>query len=153
MALPAVIRIPDGPAAEVLVGGLQLVNRHIIELYRLGVRDFYLIGNTKNIRTDRFHRVPGDVVLHTAPGQNEHIANKIQSLPIQWEDILLVRGDCLIDPRLSAELLRSIDYLWLRIPVVDLETLPAMARLSRRLLIRWTDSGLTEWLKKGTKSG
>ena len=147
MAIPAVILIPDKPATKVVVGGLHPVNRHIIELYGLGIRKFYLVGAVRTLSMDRFCRVPEDASIHKVDCPNEKTAENVQSLGVPSEDILLVRGDCLVDPRLAAELLRRKDCPWLRIPAEDGETLPAMARLSRRLLTRWANSGLTGWLK------
>ena len=67
VTIPAAILIPGGPAASVVVGGLTVVNRHIIQLYGRGVRDFYLIGNMQDFEEDRFERVPKDALLHWVP--------------------------------------------------------------------------------------
>jgi len=146
MALPAIIILSYEPVAIAIVGGLLPVNRHIIELYALGIREFYLVGNTRILPMDRFRQIPEDVTIHNISCLNEELAETVKSLAVQWEDSLLVRGDCLIDPRLSNELLKAEDPRWLRIPEMNRETLPAVARLTSRLANLWANSGLMEWL-------
>ena len=46
MTIPTVILCADAPAAHLSVGGLLLGTRHIKELYKCGVRVFYLYGVT-----------------------------------------------------------------------------------------------------------
>ena len=147
MTLPAVIVVSEGSASTAVVGGLTVVNRHILLLYGLGVRNFYLVGATRGIRIDRFDRIPEDAVLHGVPCPDAHLAAGVRSLPVEAEDILLIRGDCVIDPRLPAALLEKEQPHWLRLPTGETEALPAAARLSPELRRIWANAGRAAWLR------
>jgi hypothetical protein len=62
-------------------------------------------------------------------------------------DLLFVRGDCLVDPRLFAVLLRRASPHWLSAPLATADTLPAAARLSQAQLDIWATAGLQSWLQ------
>ena len=62
-------------------------------------------------------------------------------------DLLFVRGDCLVDPRLFAELLSRTAPHWLPAPLATAGTLPAAARLSHAQLDTWATAGLEQWLQ------
>src|SRR5438034_5753030 len=47
MTIPTVILFADVPAAQLPVGGIPLATRHVKELYKHGVREFYLCGVTE----------------------------------------------------------------------------------------------------------
>jgi len=61
--------------------------------------------------------------------------------------VLFVRGDCLVDPRLLAELLTRISPHYLPAPQATAGTLPAAARLSHAQLDTWATAGLDQWLQ------
>jgi len=61
-------------------------------------------------------------------------------------DVLFVRGDCLVDPRLFAVLLSRTAPHWLPVPQAPAGTLPAAARLSPAQLDTWATAGLAPWL-------
>ncbi len=116
MTIPAVILFPDAPAAHLSVGGLSLGTRHIKELHKCGVRVFYLYGVTAIPTAMQRSRLPDDVVLHVVPRDGDHLPQHLQRLLHSADDVLLVRGDCLIDPRLLAELLTCPQPHWLQVP-------------------------------------
>jgi len=62
-------------------------------------------------------------------------------------DLLFVRGDCLVDPRLCAALLAGTVPYWLPAPQATTATLPAAARLSCAQLDMWATAGLQQWLQ------
>src|SRR5215831_601212 len=137
MTIAAVILCADAPAAHLSVGGMPLSIRHIKELHTRGVRVFYLYGVTALPTARQRSRLPDDVVLHVVPPDGDSLPLAGDSLPQHLQrllptaaDVLLVRGDCLIDPRLLAELLTCTRPRWLSVPQAPMPTLPAAARLS-----------------------
>ena len=92
-------------------------------------------------------RLPDDVVLHVVPPDGEHLPQHLQRLFHSADDVLLVRGDCLIDPRLLAELLTCPQPQWLQAPHAPIQALPAAARLSPAQRDTWATAGLAQWLQ------
>jgi len=146
MTLPTVILFTDTPGAHLPVGGIPLGTRHIKELYKRGVRVFYLYGLTEIPTVMQPSRLPDDVVLHIVPRDADNLPQHLQRLLHTADDVLLVRGDCLIDPRLLAELLTGALPRWLQVPGAPMPTLPAAARLSPAQRDTWAMAGLAEWL-------
>ena len=66
MTIPAVILFSDVPAAQLPVGGISLAVRHIKELYKHGVREFYLCGVSTIPPTLQQARLPGDIVVQSS---------------------------------------------------------------------------------------
>src|SRR5712691_751832 len=62
-------------------------------------------------------------------------------------EMLFVRADCLVDPRLFAALLARTSPHWLPAPLATSGTLPAAARLSPAQLDTWATAGLEQWLQ------
>ena len=147
MTIPAVILFADAPAAHLSVGGISLGTRHIKELHKCGVRVFYLYGVTAIPAAMQRSRLPDDVVLHVVPSAGDHLPQHLQRLLRSADDALLVRGDCLMDPRLLAELLTRTQPHWLQVPDAPMPTLPAAARLSPAHLDTWATAGLAQWLQ------
>jgi len=154
MTIAAVILCADAPAAHLSVGGMPLSIRHIKELHTRGVRVFYLYGVTALPTARQRSRLPDDVVLHVVPPDGDSLPLAGDSLPQHLQrllptadDVLLVRGDCLIDPRLLAELLTCKLPRWLSVPQAPMPTLPAAARLSPAHLDTWAAAGLAQWLQ------
>ena len=147
MTIPPVILFPDAPAAHLSVGGLSLGTRHIKELHKCGVRVFYLYGVTAIPTAMQRSRLPDDVVLHVVPRDGDHLPQHLQRLLHSADDVLLVRGDCLIDPRLLAELLTCTRPHWLQAPDAPIQALPAAARLSPAQRDTWATAGLAQWLQ------
>jgi len=147
VTIPTVILFSDVPAAQEPVGGISLATRHIKELYKRGVRTFYLCGITALPLALQQARLPNDTVLHVVSPAGDtlpHQLCKILSIP---GDVLFVRGDCLVDPRLFTALLTSTAPHWLPLPQATAATLPAAARLSHAQLITWATAGLEQWLQ------
>jgi phosphatidylglycerophosphate synthase len=147
MTLPAVILYADRPAAQYLVGGLPLVTRHIRELHKLGVRRFYLCGVSQVPQAILRSRVPEDAILYALPCTPDNLPQQVRALLHTSGDLLLARGDCLIDPRLFGVLLTQTSPHWLPAPGTPAAALPAAARLSPELLEAWAGAGLTPWLQ------
>lgn len=147
MTIPAVMLYSNVPSAHTLVGGLPLETRHVKELHRLGVREFYLVGVAQMPPAILRSRLPDDAILHVVPHAGGNIPQQLQTLLKTPGDLLLLRRDCLIDPRLLAELLRRTPPHWLQTPRAAVDTLPAAARLSPRLLNTWATAGLAQWLQ------
>ena len=143
----AVILMPDAPSASMCIGGLPLVTRHIKELHKLGVRQFYLCGVTQVPLAIQRSRLPVDAMLYAIPCTQNDIPRRLQNLPIVLDNVLFVRGDCLVDPRLFAELLARPSPHWLPAPQTTAGTLPAAARLSHAQLDTWATAGLKPWLQ------
>ena len=155
MTIAAVILCADAPAAHLSVGGLPLSIRHIKELHTRGVRVFYLYGTTILPTARQRARLPDDVVLHVVPPEGDPLPLAGEGLPQHLQrflptadDVLLVRGDCLVDPRLLAELLTCTLPQWLQVPQAPILTLPAAARLSPAHLDTWAAAGLAQWLQQ-----
>src|SRR5438552_1257735 len=143
----AVILMPDAPSASVCIGGLPLVTRHIKELHKLGVRTFYLCGVTQVPLAIQRSRLPVDAMLYAMPCTQNDLPRRLQNLPVVLDSVLFVRGDCLVDPRLFAELLARSAPHWLPAPQTTAGTLPAAARLSHAQLDTWATVGLKPWLQ------
>ena len=147
MTIPAVILFSDVPAAQLPVGGISLAVRHIKELYKQGVREFYLCGVSAIPPALQQARLPDDVVLYIVPHDTESLPHQLQKLLPMPGDMLFVRGDCLVDPRLFAVLLARTSPHWLPAPRATTATLPAAARLSHAQLDTWATAGLEQWLQ------
>jgi phosphatidylglycerophosphate synthase len=91
-------------------------------------------------------RLPDDVVWHVMPHDTEVLPDQLRALLALSDDLLLVRGDCLVDPRLFVELLARPVPHWLPAPPATAGTLPAAARLSHDQLNTWATDGLDRWL-------
>jgi phosphatidylglycerophosphate synthase len=146
MTIPTVILFSDLPAAHLPVGGISLAVRHIKELYKHGVREFYLCGVTAIPSAIQQARLPDDVILHVMPHDRAALPSQLRALLTIPGDLLLVRGDCLVDPRLFAELLSRTAPHWLPAPPATAGTLPAAARLSHVQLDTWATAGFEQWL-------
>src|SRR4030095_14867165 len=107
------------------------------ELYKLGVRRFYLCGVSQVPQGILHSRLPEDVVLHALPCTPDDLPQQVRVLLHIAGDLLLVRGDCLIDPRLFSVLLTQPVPHWLPAPGAPAAALPAAARLSPELLDAW----------------
>jgi phosphatidylglycerophosphate synthase len=147
MTIPAVILFSDVPAAQLPVGGIPLAARHIKELYKHGVREFYLCGVRTLPSTLQQARLPDDVVLYIVPHGTEALPHQLQELLPMPGEMLFVRGDCLVDPRLFAALLTRTSPHWLPAPRATADSLPLVARLSRAQLDMWATAGLKQWLQ------
>jgi len=146
MTIPTVILFTDVPVAQLPVGGIPLVTRHIKELYKCGVREFYLCDVTTIPTALQQAHLPDDVVLHVVPLDGDALPQQLQGLLPPSGDVLFVRGDCLVDPRLFAVLLSRTAPHWLPVPQAPAGTLPAAARLSPAQLDTWATAGLAQWL-------
>lgn len=146
MTIPAVILMSDVPAAQALVGGLPLVARHIKELYRRGIRAFSLHGATSLPEVLQQSRIPHDALLQVMPRDDRPLPVQLRAQLGSPGECLVVRGDCLIDPRLLTELLSRPSPHWLPVPQAPADTLPAAARLSPTELDLWASAGLEAWL-------
>src|SRR5499433_2412648 len=129
MTIPAVILFSDVPAAQLPVGGISLAARHSKELYKLGVHEFYLGGVSTIPPTLQQARLPDDIVLHVVPHGTDALPHQLRDLLPMSGDMLCVRGDCLVDPRLFAALLARTSSHWLPAPRATADALPAAARL------------------------
>jgi 1L-myo-inositol 1-phosphate cytidylyltransferase / CDP-L-myo-inositol myo-inositolphosphotransferase len=147
MTIPAVILFSDVPAAQLPVGGISLAARHIKELYKHGVREFYLCGVRTIPPTLQQARLPDDVVLYIVPHGAEALPHQLQELLPMPGEMLFVRGDCLVDPRLFAALLTRTSPYWLPAPRATADSLPVVARLARAQLDMWATAGLKQWLQ------
>lgn len=144
MTIPAVILASQPATTSLLVGGIPLLIRHIKELYKLTVREFYLVGVSQLPRA-RHSRLPTDVVLHMLPAWEEDLPQQLHTVGAAHGELLLVRGECVIDPRLCRELLtRSLPH-WLAAPGHQAGSLPAAARLSVAALAHWGQAGQPPW--------
>src|SRR5690349_1143526 len=113
MTVPAVILFSDVPAAQLPIGGISLAARHIKELYKHGVCEFYLCGVSTIPLTLQQARLPDDIVLRIVPHGTDALPHQLRHLLPMSGDMLFVRGDCLVDPRLFAALLASTSSQWL----------------------------------------
>ena len=147
MTIPAVILFSDVPAAQLPVGGISLAVRHIKELYKHDIRDFYLYGVNTIPPALQQAGLPDDVVLYVVPGSTGTLPHQLRERLPMPGDLLFVRGDCLVDPRLFAVLLTSTSPHWLPAPQAIADALPAAARLSPAQLDTWATAGLRQWLQ------
>ena len=147
MPIPAVILFSDMPAAQLPVGGISLAVRHIKELYKHGVREFYLCGVSTIPSALHQTRLPDDVVFYIVPHGTDTLPQQLRERLPRPGDLLLVRGDCLVDPRLFAVLLARTTPYWLPAPQATPATLPAAARLSHAQLDMWATAGFQQWLQ------
>ncbi len=148
MTLPAVIS-PISPASLAdRVGGLSLVLRHLKELYKLGVRTFYIDARDglPNSAPGLIVHLPHDVKLSILPSDLSQRDKQLQHLAETSEAILFLRGDWLIDPRLLDALLAADHPMWLpspASPALPLQRLMIAARLSPTLLRQWLQANAT----------
>jgi phosphatidylglycerophosphate synthase len=146
MTIPAVLLYADTPPAQYLVGGVPLLVRHIKELARLGVREVYLCSTTPEPLGESHTALPRTIQVKTILCPPGRLPQSLCTLLPPPADILLIRADCLVDPRLLAELLSQDTPHWLRYPQGDMAELPCAARLSPALLDTWATRGLQQWL-------
>ncbi|MGE3537025.1 MAG: CDP-alcohol phosphatidyltransferase family protein [Candidatus Tectimicrobiota bacterium] len=151
MTIPAVISVPQSAMPSVLVGGIPLLIRHIKTLYALGVRTFYCSGLTR-LPVARHARLPAEAVVHMLPASDSTLPQHVQSIAAaHGGEVLFVRGDCLLDPRLYRELLRRPLPQWVA-PPSDQETpLPAAARLPLAACRLWAEARLDSWLQSSAE--
>ena len=76
MTIPAVILRSDAPPAYRLIGGLPLVTRHIKELSKLGVREFYLCGVVQVPLAIQSDCLPVDARLYAVPCTQDEIPRR-----------------------------------------------------------------------------
>ncbi len=146
MTLPAVISHMSPVSISDRIGGLPLLVRDLKELYKLGVKTFYLDGCVTAPQSLQNH-LPGDVTLKILPCDPAPRTQQIQQLAEASEAVLFLRGDWLIDPRLLAELTAAAGPLCLPSPASEsppgiqaLETshrVMLAARLSPELTRQW----------------
>jgi phosphatidylglycerophosphate synthase len=148
MTIPAVILMSDVPGAHSLVGGLPLVARQIKELYKHGVRVFYLCGVTTVPETFQRARLPHDALIQPMPLDERPLVARLRACVVAAGECLLVRGDCLVDPRLFAALLARPAPHWLPAAQATADTLPAVARLSPAEIELWATAGVQAWLQQ-----
>src|SRR4030095_8395507 len=134
MTIPAVIVLSDVHGAQLPVGGISLAARHIKELYKHGVREFYLCWVRTLPPALQQARLPDDVVLYIVPHGTEALPHQLQELLPMPGEMLFVRGDCLVDLRLFQGLLTRTSPHWLPAPRATADSLPVVARLSRAQL-------------------
>jgi len=147
MTLPAVISQLCPASITNRIGGLSLIVRHLKELYKLGVKTFYLDGTTNDLPS-LMERLPRDVTLHILPSDLSQRNQQLRQLAEASEAILFLRGDWLIDPRLLAALLTATSPLWLPSPAVadpKSQFMMIAGRLSPRLVQQWMQADET-WL-------
>ncbi len=145
MTIPAVILFAAAAAAQFCVGGLPLLTRHIKELHKLGVREFYLFGMT-NVPQHLLHEgVSHEIALHAMPTSTADLPQQLRTLLAVHQDILLLQSTWLIDPRLFTILLAEQHAQWLPVPHAATE-LPVAARLSATSRRTWATAGLASWL-------
>lgn len=135
-------QISPSPLAD-RAGGLPLIVRHLKELYKLGVRTFYIdasANDTQSLRDD----LPHDATLHILSGDSSKRAQQLRQLAETSEAILFLRGDWLIDPRLFARLMDAANPLWLPSPAPS-KVIMIAARLSPVLMQQWIQAD-TAWL-------
>jgi phosphatidylglycerophosphate synthase len=147
MTIPAAILLSNTSPASYPVGGLPLLARHIKELHKLGVTEFYLIGLTEVPQAVLHSRLPADAVLHAVACSREETPRRLQALPSAQHDMLLLQGNWLIDPRLLAVLLADPQPQWLPAPGNTAARYPIAARLSPTSLNTWSTVGLDQWLQ------
>lgn len=131
------------------VGGLPLVNRYMLEFSHLGVSDFHLCGVAEIPRQIQAARMPRDCRVHLFP-----LTSQEEILRVLWQrrgDALLVRSDCLVDPRLLASLLQVPEPHWLRFPTASTESLPAALRLTSASRDGQPFLGLDVWLRTSSE--
>lgn len=151
MTIPTAILCTDLPAAQQPVGGVPLLVRHMKELYKQGVRVFYLCGPSALPLPIQQARLPDDIHVHMIPATSDTLPRQLHTLNARLGDLFIVRGDCLIDPRLFATLLtRSVPH-WLAVPHATAAALPAAARLSSAELDIWVNAGLKPWLQSSPR--
>ena len=92
MIIPAVILVSDAPSAYQRIGGLPLVTRHIKELYKLGIREFYLCGVVQVPLAIQCACLPVDARLYAVPCIQDELPQRLRSLPEALGDVLFVRG-------------------------------------------------------------
>ena len=80
MPISAVILFSDVPAAQLLVGGISLAVRHVKELYKHGVREFYLCGVSTIPSALQQARLPEDVVFYVVPHGPDTLPHQLRAL-------------------------------------------------------------------------
>ena len=78
MTILAVILFSDVPAAQLPVGGISLAVRHIKELYKHGVHEFYLCGVSTIPPALQQTRLPADIILHVVPHGRDTLPHQLQ---------------------------------------------------------------------------
>lgn len=146
MTIPAVIRVAENAATQMLVGGVPLLVRHIKTLYKLGVRDFYLYGAATLPPVLHQTPLPPDAHVHAVPPAAAPLPVALPACVPTPDDVLLVCEECVVDPRLYAELLTRTAPHWVAAPQPLADALPAAARVSSKALDLWASAGLDAWL-------
>lgn len=125
------------------------MGRHLKELYKLGVRTFYIDidGLTHDARSFR-EELPCDATLHVLPSGFAQRAQQLRQLVETSNAILFLRGDWLIDPRLLARLIDADYPIWLPSPANPAsqeQRIMIAARFSPKLMQQWIQAD-TAWL-------
>ena len=145
MIRSAVILCSNPTPSHYWVGGLPLLARQLKELHKLGVRECHLLGHDQVPLDILAHRVPADLVVRALPSTAEKWPQLVQTLMQPNQDILLLQGDWLIDPRLLSTLLTSPTPQRLMSPDPSSTDLPVAARASGQNIDLWAASGPEAW--------
>ena len=145
MMLPAIISQTSPVSIADRIGGLPLLVRHLKELYKLGVKTFYIDGST-NDAPSLTARLPRDITLHILPSDPSQRAQQLRQLAETSEAILFLRGDWLMDPRLLSTLLNAANPIWLSSAATTAplsQRIMIAARLSPALAQQWMHADAT----------
>ncbi len=150
MTLPVVMSQLSAASVAERIGGLPLVVRHMKELYKLGVKTFYLdrLDSSTNSLPALTKSLPQDTTLSILPSDPTQRAQQLRQLAEASEAILFVRGDWLVDPRLLAMLIANANAIWLPSqapPAPPSQMIMVAARLSPELALQGIDADDT-WL-------
>ena len=131
MTIPAILLDADTPRMQHIVGGVPLLTRHILELHRFGVTEFYLLGPGEVPQAAQHRRLPPHIKVHPVPcDSQEDFFASLNTLPASLQDVFVLRSRWLIDPRLLRQLIESPTPRWLSPPGAASES-PVAARLRR----------------------
>ena len=149
MTVPAVLLCAHTPVTQYIVGGLPLLLRHIIELYRLGVTEVYLVGPSDISHVARHRRLPTGIVLHPVPcTRAATLQQQLRALPIPLQDALILWSQWVIDPRLLRALLVTLHPQWLVSPGASSKASPVAARLSPEQFRSCRTRDITAWFQE-----
>lgn len=141
MSLAAVILNANLPQPPYRVGGLSLLDRHLKELHKLGLRHCTIISQVQPTPERSQISTPRDMTIQTSRCSLEQLPHHLQTQFDPSDDIIFIHGNWLIDPRLLAALIQSPQPQILQAPETLPETLPVAARLSPQSRHLWASSG------------
>ena len=151
MTIAAVLLCADTPATPSLVGGIPLLTRHILELHRLGITDFYLVGVPEVPHAAGNRRIPDAVKVHTIPCWPERgIPQEMRALLAMGHSVLVLRSQWLIDPRLFAALLSTPSARCLLSPGGVNEAIPVAALLTSQHQATWERGDVDQGMRSST---